>query len=323
MHTPFEIYWISLDSIDSRDLDFQVSSEKDDSALKRSVESLGLINPPLVQEKGGGMHRIISGFRRVAVCRSLDMRRIQAMIVDPLTPHQECAMLAVAENAGQRELGLLEMSRALALIGPGIPWQDRVSMIMDALFLDEAPNQRYMEQVESLCSMAPEIQAGVEDATIAFPVALKLQAMAPGEALAFAEVFRRLGLSLGKQREILTLVKEIAARDDLSCKDVLESAEISAFLEDKDRDLNLKSREVREFLKQRRFPHITKAQEAFETEVQGLNLPKGVRLEPPAHFEGQVYELKFSFKNVNDLIKNHNVIIEVAEKPGLRKILDR
>ena len=323
MHTPFETYWIALDFIDSRDLAFKVSSDKDNTALQRSVESLGLINPPLVQEKGGGMHRIISGFRRVAVCRALDMHRIQVRVVDPLTPDQECAMLAVAENAGQRELDLLETSRALALLGPGLPWKHRADMIAEALFLNEIPNQRHMEQVESLCTMPKDILDGVADSTIAFPVALKLHAMDQDQSLAFAGLFRRLALSLGKQREILTLVMEIAARDNLSCREVLESPETANILNDQEKDLNMQAREVRALLKQKRFPHITRAREAFEAEVQGLNLPKGVRLDPPPYFEGQVYELKFYFKNINDLIKYHNVIIEVSEKPGLRKILDR
>ncbi|WP_028315865.1 ParB/RepB/Spo0J family partition protein [Desulfatibacillum aliphaticivorans] len=323
MHTPYETYWLALDSIDSQDLTFKISSAGDDESLKRSVESLGLINPPLVQESGGGMHRVISGFRRVDVCRELDMRRIQVRVVDPLTSDQECAVLAVAENAGQRELDMLETSRSLALLGAGLPWKDRADMIKDALFLTEPPNQRRMEQVESLCSMHEEILEGVKEDAIAFPIALKLHEMEEAEALAFVRFFRSLALSLGKQREILTLAVEIAARDDLSCKAVLESDEVAAILNDADKDMNQKAREARALLKKTRFPQITRAQEAFEAEVQGLNLPKGVRLDPPANFEGQVYELKFYFKNINDLIKNHNVIIEIAEKPGLRKILDR
>ncbi len=314
---------LDLGRVDSEDDAFRISTALDFSALSQSIKEAGLINPPVVQPKTGDVYRIVSGFLRLDACMSLGMSKLPVRAVDASVSDLECAVIAVTENASQRELNVLEQSRAFSMLGPDIPWNERVPLIKRALLLADSPNQRYVEQVESLCRMPDLIQKGVVDGAIALPTAVILNGMDKEQAMALAEVFCDMGLSLGKQRETLTLVKEIAAREDLSIIDVLECPDVLTILNDDNMDRNAKARLLRTYLKRRRFPSIMLAQETYEAEVKGLGLPKGVRLEAPPHFEGVVYSLKLDFHRIEDLSKKQDVIKDIIKMPGLGKILAR
>ncbi len=63
--------------------------------------------------------------------------------------------------------------------------------------------------------------------------------------IAFANLFDDLKLSLNKQREIITLIKEIAIRDDVSIMEVLQESDFLEILNDNDLDRSQKSQKIR------------------------------------------------------------------------------
>lgn len=319
----FKTCLTDLGRVDSDDKKFWIKTPRDCTLLALSIKNIGLVNLPVLQEKANGKFRIICGFSRIAACHVLEMSQVEARIIDSRVSDQKCACLAISENASQGPLNLLEQSRAISMLGPDLPVKERLPIIKKTLFLPENQNQRYLEQIESLCKMIEPIQAGIESGAIAFAMALKLDKLEQDHAKAFARLFKRLFLSLGKQRDVLTLVKEIAAREEMSISDVLNCPDIIDILEHEKTDTNQKARNIRLYLKKRRFPNLTLAKEVYDQEIKGLELPQGVRLEAPPHFEGTIYELKISFKDIDSLIKNKDIIKKITEKPEIRKILSR
>jgi hypothetical protein len=142
-----------------------------------------------------------------------------------------------------------------------------------------------------------------------------------GECL--AKLFQTLTLSLNKQREILSLVKEISLREDISILKVLENDILQKILTNKNLDRNQKIREIRIYLKQRRFPVITAAEKEFEKHVKKLKLGSGTILIPPDNFEGTTYILKLFFKNLIELKDRKASFDALIKNPSLNKILDR
>jgi len=77
-----------------------------------SIQYDGLITPPLLIKKNSAFI-IVSGFRRIAACLKLDWNEIAARILKPEAGALACLRLAIAENALQRSLNLIETSRCL------------------------------------------------------------------------------------------------------------------------------------------------------------------------------------------------------------------
>jgi ParB family transcriptional regulator, chromosome partitioning protein len=139
----------------------------------------------------------------------------------------------------------------------------------------------------------------------------------------FAKLFETLKLSLNKQKEILTLVTEISLREDIPVLKMIKTDRVQKILTNEDLDRNQKIRKIRIYLKQRRFPAITAAENEFENLLKKLELGSGTKLIPPDNFEGSTYILKLFFRNLNELKDRQASIDELIKNPSLRKILDR
>jgi hypothetical protein len=140
-------------------------------------------------------------------------------------------------------------------------------------------------------------------------------------AVRLADLFRDLRLSLNKQREILTLLEEIALRENRSMMALLQDEAVQSILSDGDADRNQRSAALRRWLKRRRYPEISRAEAEFEAALRDLPLGEGVQLIPPRHFESQIYGLSLQFKTRSELSRQNRRIGEMLAHPGLEKLL--
>ncbi|GBC60625.1 hypothetical protein DENIS_1582 [Desulfonema ishimotonii] len=314
-----KIKQIPLSRIRMEEDHYRITTEADLRPLSASVAAVGLIAPPLLAETGDEF-QIISGFRRVAACHGLEWTEIEAKVFGPDISEADCVRLAVSDNALQRQLNLIEMSRAFQLLRPLC--RDMKALAASAADLGLPSNHGMIRKVLPLCRLPLPVQEGILAETLPLPIALDLGNLPPEEMLAFADIFNTLRLSLNKQREVLSLVREIAARDDLAVADVLKSDAVKEILEHPDYDRNRKARLLRISLRQRRFPNLAHAEQILEEQVRQLKLGNGVRLIPPKDFEGRAYSFHLEFKTPDDLNARRSTLDRVSASPVLRQILD-
>ena len=121
----------------------------------------------------------------------------------------------------------------------------------------------------------------------------------------------------------MTLVKEIARRERISEQRVLGDQQLQNIIVDPDLDRGQKVRELRAFLRQRRFPQIVKAEAQFENQRKQLNLGNDIKLIPPKDFEGTTYTITMSFSSISQLKALRTKLDPLIKHPGLKKIIER
>jgi hypothetical protein len=230
-----------------------------------------------------------------------------------------CVRIAVADNALQRTLNIVEVSNALALLETCFESADEV--IFEAVLAGLPVDRKRMEQIKPLRGLPFSIREGILAESIAVPVARRMADMPRDEALAFADIFLAANCSLNKQREIILLVEEIAARDGESVVDILSKDFVGDIVRDPSADKNAKARELRSRLRKVRYPNISAAEMAFASGVGTLGLPPQMRLSPPKDFEGGVYSFVLDFKNLEELKACRDKLEEVLNGPQIGKIL--
>ncbi len=72
----------------------------DISALKSSIEQVGLLNPIIVNEQ----HELISGFRRLEACRQLGWTKIEVKVVPTMDNDIQELDIEYHENVGRMNL---------------------------------------------------------------------------------------------------------------------------------------------------------------------------------------------------------------------------
>jgi len=309
-----------LSLIDSKDNSFRITTQINVDHLMDSINHVGMLNLPLLVEKETG-YKIVCGFRRIEACRRLNWADVEVRILESDTKKLECITYAITDNSLQRPLNLIEQSISINLLYPFFKDVSVMGKELSAMGLPDNPS--IVKKIKELCHLPESIQNGILSNTISLAMALELGRLQQDAGEGFAKLFETLKLSLNKQKEILTLVKEISLREDIPILKVIKNDRVQKILTNEDLDRNQKIRKIRIYLKQRRFPVITAAENKFENQLKKLKLGSGTKLIPPDYFEGTTYILELFFKNLNELKDRQASIDALIKNPSLRKILDR
>ena len=313
----YSVTVLDLTVIDQEDDTYRITTPAAVDDLAVSIQHAGLINPPILVKKQD-RYSIVAGFRRIAAMQQLSCRQISARVMPMESSALECIRVAIADNTSQRKLDLLEVSRALALLDACV--EDREYLFKEAKSLGLPDNHHHIEKIMGLCRLPQLIQTGVFQNRISLNMALELHEFEMPAAILLARVFMELKLNRNKQKEICTHIKEIAHREKCSTHKILLSEGIPEVLGDKDLDNLQKTRLVRYNLRRRRFPNLLLAEEAFQHNLRQLNLGNGISLLPPEYFEGTSLKLRMSFKNMNELKEQIDILNKTLINPHLKKI---
>ena len=309
---------IDLASIDLEDNTFRITTDTRIEELILSIKSVGLLNPPILIKKTSGF-QIISGFRRISACLSLGIAEIPARILDSDRKKLECVKFAITENSLQRTLNLIEQSRSFYMLSGFYKDNDHLAKAASVLGLPNNPS--IINKIKKICKLPRDIQNGVLSNTISLSMALELEMLEKDEGSAFAILFDNLRLSLNKQREIITHIKEIAIIDNISIINLLTKSHLREITDDKDLDRSQKINKIRLYLKQRRFPEITRAEKELEIKIKNLKLGSNMKLIPPKNFEASTYSLNLQFTSIEQLQENKTELDKIIQNPILKDIL--
>ena len=310
---------IRISEIDIDDALFCITTRKDIEDLALSIRTAGLINPPLLMPVNTGRYRIVCGFRRIAACLENGFETIEANLVEETADRLDCIITAVADNAGQRELNWIEISRAINLLLEERSGPAGLTPLLSALGLPD--NSDVVEKAARFIHLAAPIREGLISGHIPFAMALELGDLQPEAGSLLAQVFKDLSLSLNKQRDILLWAGEIAARESIRLYDLLMETGIQEILQNPESDRTQKHQSLRNILKRRRFPVIQEIERQYNDKCRLLKIPSGIRLIPPKDFETDRYAFQFEFTNVEQLAVKLKQLEQLSEKPLFRDLM--
>lgn len=311
---------VPLPRINLQKDDFRITTRLDLVQLADSIQHAGLISPPVLIKKTSGFS-IVSGFRRIAACRELGWHAIMARILDPELSRLDCLKLAIAANALERPLNLIETSRAFQKLSVFSNSHKELADV--ALSCGLPANPSMIAKIKNLCLLPEPIQDSILNESISLTMANVLAGQAPDEAVVFARLFEQLKLSLNKQREIFTLVGEIAHREDTSIRRVLACETLQQILADEDLDRGQKGQKIRSLLRQRRFPRLVKVEQYYQAHLKKLKLDPDIKLILPHEFEGTTYTLNLRFKNIAHLRRLQSMLDKIIQHPSFAKIVEK
>ena len=314
------VRWIEVDKINSVEDKFQITTRADVDDLIASIQQMGLIHPLLLTTQAEE-YIIVSGFRRMAACRKLGWDQVPAIVVSSQAGRQECIELSISDNCLQRPLNLVETSRALGMLAE--LHADPARLAIAAAKFGLPDNSSMIAKLAKIPDLPGPIQNGILNDTISLSMALELGQFEAKIGIDLSVLFADLKIGLNRQRELVLLIKEIALRENITIAAVLDADDVTAILTAEDSDKSMKSRQLRAYLRQRRYPSIMKAEKNFGAHLKQLKLGKGIMLMPPREFEGSIYNLSLSFENLHELAVLRGKLDDIFEHPSLKKILER
>ncbi|MDL1978257.1 MAG: ParB N-terminal domain-containing protein [Deltaproteobacteria bacterium] len=307
--------------IDLDDETYLIGGKGDLRPLLESIREWGLINPILLQERKDQRYRIISGRRRLLCCIQLGWSGISARVATDALSDLDCLKIAVSDNRSHRPLNLIEQSDGIHKLEPHFSEKEGFTAI--SLLLDIPLNLKVFQKIRGLARLDTRIQEEIVRGGLSLEGAVALFPFEPSEQMGLFELMKELNLSQNKECELIELVDEIARRETVSPLQVIRSNPIRKIMENRDQNRPEKTRKVRSYLKQKRFPSITEAEDRFCANLGTLKLGNSIRLSPPPSFEGSAYSVRFSFKTAEEFTQRMETLQEASKKPAFNKIMQK
>ncbi len=148
----------------------------------------------------------------------------------------------------------------------------------------------------------------------------QVQELSSSEQEAIWNLFRRLSPTYALQRKFMEYLLDLRARDERKIDTILE--DIRDIIEDSTLRREEKWKRVGCFLREKRFPLLTKAEGLFQKKIENLDLPEGCRLVPPECWEGNDYKLELHFTNAKESLAKLQRLFHLAQTPTWQELFD-
>lgn len=311
---------VPLERIDLQTDTFRITTREAVDELSVSIQHDGLITPPILLQKPISTYAVVSGYRRIHACQKLGYSEIFARILNSGTDPLGCLRLAIAENSLQRQLNLIEISRAIQKLSSF--FDSTVKMVEATATLGLPTNPSILNKIKDLCLLPWPVQQGILNDAISLSMADELGKLDPDSAVDFARLCDDLKFSLSKQKEILTMVIEIARRENSTVRQVMNDPKLGKIIDDEYLDRTQKGRQIRALLRQWRYPRISETEKNYRRHHKKLKLGNDIKLVPPKDFEGTTYTLNLSFTNLAHLGDLKKRLDELIVHPSFEKIVE-
>ena len=295
---------VPVDSIDCSPGPYCMSFGYDLNPLILSIESVGLLNSPILLASENS-HRmvIIAGYRRIQALKRLRLhsfpcRVFPASALDPL----HCLLINLYENLSTRKLNDVEKGMVLVRMGNIVPEKTIIEQYLPVL--DLVPRKDIFLLYTKIAGELEEPgKTALAEGRLSLPAAkmlLDLDKTARDEILRF---FSNLMLNMNQQRQLIDFIMDISIIENRSVPNLLVDPSIREMETDVRMNAPQKAKAVMKWFRKRRLPSVVEAERGFKKSVSELRLPDGVRIVAPPFFEGPDYRMEISFKNGLQLAK--------------------
>lgn len=310
----FELASVLIDQIDLSDSTYELTTSKCSTDLALSVSAVGLLQPPILIAESDGFV-VVCGFRRIAACASLKLAHVPARILPPGHSRLACAKIAIADNAFQRELNVVEQSRAFAMIRRYAGERQTWMSLARSVGLPDSP--AVMDRLLDVADMPEILQQSILDGHISLPVAIEINRLNSLEAAVLIRLFDSLNTGLNIQRELLETIREISLRDGISLAELLEKSPVASILHNDELSNPQRVQELRRQLKRMRYPELSKAETRFQQLLRSARLDSRIQFQHPPFFEGKTYRATLSIDSRTQLRHLISELEKLASHPDL------
>lgn len=320
---PMILQYLPLSQINIADDSFRITFAPRLDELKRSVRTVGLVQPILVRHTPEGTYQIVSGYKRVLVLRELKRQSVPALLSEPndMSPTQ-AFLMNLHDNAITRQLNVIEKSTALAKLQQfySMNEEDLVNQFLP--LMGEDPSYKILHQLLMLHQLTEPLKHHIVMSDLALSSAARIAEFTPTTQQSLLGVLAHIRPSTNKLNELLTLIREIAARDGLSVEDILQRYQLLQIVADSSTPATAKALALKKALEGVKFPQLSEKQRRLTELINGLELPNTARLHADPYFENQTFKLEYQFKQPEELNELVQRIQDAFEKQRWHQIFE-
>ncbi|MBW2655286.1 MAG: ParB N-terminal domain-containing protein [Deltaproteobacteria bacterium] len=317
---------INVSDIDLTDKRYKISFSEDDiTFLAYSIKETGLVFPPVVRPLSNNNFIIVSGFNRV-----------RALIYNNRAYDNETKILVYKTKSDATDYScLIKSITALAFTRPLTHSELILSTRRLYRFLDKEEiaekssaifntklTVRFIGDLLTLSALPDPALALIHSGNLSFNSAKRIASYDKETIKTFLKIFSNIKASNNIQLEIILHIREMTARDTIKPDNLFNHQEIQNILFDKNKDPGLKTKALRTWLFEQRFPTIFKTRQMVRKKITSLKFSHNIKFLPPQNFESQNVSISFTAKNYTEFETSVQCLHAALENKELKEIFN-
>jgi ParB/RepB/Spo0J family partition protein len=317
------LQYIQTNQINTADDSFRITFAPGLEELKDSIKNVGVINPITLRHTQDGTYQVVTGYKRLLACQELNRQTIPALIYEPhdLSPMQ-AFLYNLHDNTFTRTLNIVEKFNVCTKLIKtfAVTEEDVVRNYLP--LMGEEPSYKILHQFLALQQLIEPMKQHVVENGFALSSANRIAEFTPATQGSLLDVLKHVSPSTSKLNELLTLIREIAARDGTSVEEILQRYQLLTIVADPAVAAPEKVQALRQTLRSVRLPHLTERQQQLTSLIQGLQLPQMAKLVADPYFEDPKLKLEYQFSAPEELNALVAKIQEAFDKQHWHKIFE-
>lgn len=286
--------------------------------LEGSIQVLGITHP-LVLVGQGDAYRIACGHRRHRAALALGHRIVPAYVVEGLTVIERL-LLNLQENRAHRTYSDIEKGRILnKLHDAGVAMPKLVTQVLPVL--GEEKSRKRAEDLLRVCVFTESFQRLLHGLNLPLRVFAVMAKWEDADRSAAERLLAQLRPGRNKCRELLEMVDEIAVREGIAPRAILEAPPVTQALEDPHLSPGERYDAVHRRLHARRYPVLSDLQSRVRKAAERLNLDARTRLKLPEHFEQDLVKVELRFSSKEELTRQVEKLFGACDAAALDELL--
>ena len=260
-----------------------------------SIETIGIIHPPIVQKIDANFH-LICGHKRVEHFQKNDQTTVPCLVLSETTPMSTLLNIVLTDQQLHASLSVVERAYFLKLCRNALSDEETIT-----LFATNLPCRKHKsainEGINILSTFDLPTLILIHNGIIAEQTATTILSIKQNDRQAIIHLMNELQPGGGKQKRIISLLRDICGREQVSISTYLQNERIQEILNHEEMNRPQKTQQITEYLQTAHAPQSTKAQSDFQELIQQLDMPEGTSLQHSPAFEKDEITLSLQFKD--------------------------
>ena len=306
---------VDINGIQEKPGPYSMSFGFDPSILIRSINEIGLINPPFVVKNEKGYLDVVIGFRRISALRSLNMKMIPCVDLSGLGFSKlELLQINLFDNLSIRKFNEIEIAMTLKRLSNYVSKEDIQEKYMPLLGVS---NRKEFDTYLAIEGLEHKIKKSLSDCSLSRKIIKLTIGIDNKSSSIIFQWIRNLKLNFNQQIQFFEYLMDLSIAKENTIFDILSEDSFEDILRDNRSNNPQKVKRLLNLLRSMRFPALSLAEKRFQKQWNRLGFSNRVRIVPPPFFEAPDYRLELLFKDGNEL---KSLVDSIANTPDIGEI---
>ncbi len=282
--------------------------------LTDSIQSLGLLHPLIVQKKSSGTFHLICGrFRfRALLAHSRPDADVSVLVLQDDCSTKKILTLILSEQLLSAPLSLMEQAFFFNTCLQHFSLEKTAEYFLP--LLSRKPQAHIIRKILPLLNLEQAIQKSIHRGIVGDKTAFELLTLSLEDRRTLHDIIRRFELGGGKQKRLVTLSKELAARKQCTISKLLTEDPCSEILTHREMNEPQKLASLFSFLQNSLMPESIQAEKNFQQSVRNMNIPDRFSVSHSDAFEKDEVTLSIRFPELSSLTASIAGIKDIIAK---------